>query len=216
MTVPSEVPGTTQSVDGLEVGQLTGFRSSDEIPIPPEAILIAARNAPDHWFYLADPSWRGANPAPSWALLGRWRSDAAGEIVEWEDNESYRPSPEALGWPEPADALDTALQRAATGYGPVEEVPRLLAQTELVVLLGPEGEPAVTTAPDDSPAVAVFTTSPDLDGAELPDHETMSASDLLSRLPTDAYQLLCLSPTAPVSMTVAVSDLREALGEEDA
>ncbi|HEY5833947.1 type VII secretion system-associated protein [Streptomyces sp.] len=216
MTVPSELPGTTQSVDGLEAGELTGFRRSDEIPVPPEPILTAARTAPDHWFYLADPSWRGANPPPSWALLGRWRSDDAGEIVEWEENEAYRPSPEALGWPEPADAVDTAVQRAATGYGPVEEVPRLLALAELVVLLGPDGEPAVTTAPDDTPAVAVFTGSPDLDDVEPPDHETMSAADLLSRLPEDTDQLLYLSPTAPVSMAVAVSDLREALGDEDA
>ncbi len=46
-----------------------------------------------------------------------------GEIEEWRANEDYRPSPTALGWPEPTDDVDEAVQRASTGYGPVDEVP---------------------------------------------------------------------------------------------
>ncbi|MEK8171950.1 hypothetical protein NKH77_29005 [Streptomyces sp. M19] len=50
---------------------------------------------------MTDRHWIGDTddePPPVWAVLGRWRSDAHGEIVEWEENPDYRPSPAALGW----------------------------------------------------------------------------------------------------------------------
>lgn len=56
---------------------------------------------------------------------------------EWEDNEAYPPSPQSLGWPEPTDDFDAALQLAVTGYGPPQDGLRALATAEVAVLALP-------------------------------------------------------------------------------
>ncbi|MEU1694832.1 type VII secretion system-associated protein [Streptomyces hirsutus] len=188
----------------------------DEIPEPPPEIVRAARVAPEHYIFLADPNWAGEGPAPSWAVLGRWRTDTRGEIVDWEDNEEYRPSPEALGWRPAADPVDEAAQRAVTGYGPVSEVPRALARAAgISVVVDSGGAPEVATAPDGTRAIPVFTASlqddGDGDGEEgpgLPPHRTVPVTELLDM--AGAMPLLYLSPTAPVTMTIDTGTLRAA------
>ncbi|MFH9044450.1 type VII secretion system-associated protein [Streptomyces sp. NPDC017966] len=216
--------GETLSEDGWV--QVT---PPDEIPEPPPEIARAARFAPEHFIYMADPNWRGEGPAPSWAVFGRWRTDARGEIVDWEDNEEYRPSPEALGWRPPADPVDEAAQRAVTGYGPVSEVPRALArEPRIAVVVEPDGAPRVGPAPDGTQAIPVFTVPPEDenegeggehggegegDGADegpgLPPHRMASVTELLELAGETA--LLYLSPTAPVTMTLDTETLRAAV-----
>lgn len=199
----------------------------DEIPEPPPEIARAARFAPEHFIYMADPNWRGEGPAPSWAVFGRWRTDARGEIVDWEDNEEYRPSPEALGWRPPTDPVDEAAQRAVTGYGPVSEVPRALArEPRIAVVVEPDGAPRVGPAPDGTQAIPVFTMPPDDDGnggdgngdgdgggsddgPGLPPHRVTSVTELLDL--AEDTPLLYLSPTAPVTMTIDIEMLRAAV-----
>ncbi|MFF5900922.1 type VII secretion system-associated protein [Streptomyces argenteolus] len=193
-----------------------------EIPEPPPDILEAARFAPGHFLYMTDPNWQGEGPAPSWAVFGRWRTDARGEIVDWEDNEEYRPSPEALGWRPPADPVDEAAQRAVTGYGPVSEVPRALAQLpHVAVVTEPDGAPRVVPAPDGILAIPVFTMPPESDGEAdgdgngaaalpgLPPHRVISVTELLGL--AEDTPLLYLSPTAPVTTTIDVDMLRAAV-----
>ena len=74
-------------------------RQDEALPPVPDDIREAARLAPDHWLGVVDPMWYGEGKPPEWAMTGRWRSGLDGEIVEWEDNPDYRPSPRALGWP---------------------------------------------------------------------------------------------------------------------
>ncbi|MFF2131175.1 type VII secretion system-associated protein [Streptomyces olivochromogenes] len=121
---------------------------------------------------MVDPAWRGEGPPPVWSLVGEWRSGTGGEIEEWRANEEYRPSPAALGRPEPTDEVDEAVQRASTGYGPVEDVPRLLAAAEVGVLLGPTGGPLAARTPDGHPVIPVFTSADHLRPAELLASET--------------------------------------------
>ncbi|MEU9380398.1 type VII secretion system-associated protein [Streptomyces sp. NPDC048279] len=204
-------PGQLAEADGTA----PAGRRDEDMPTPPEEFVSAARLAPDHWFYLPDPTWEGEGPPPEWAVLGRWRSDRTGEIVEWESNDEYRPSPEALGWPEPVGPVDAAVQRAATGYGEEAEVPRALAEADVAVMVEDDGALMVTTAPDDEPAVPVFTPSPHLE-ADLPPHTVMPVRDLISLLPTGAERLLYLSPSAPVAMTVVAEALRLLLGLDEA
>ncbi|MFD9053189.1 type VII secretion system-associated protein [Streptomyces zaomyceticus] len=193
MTEPNDVAGT-----GVD------------IPPPPEEIVAAARAAPDHWFFMPDPHWKEAGVPPRWAVLGRWRSDESGTIVEWEDNEEYRPSPEALGWPEPHDPVDAAAQLAATGYGPEADVWHALTEaSELVVVTGADGEPQVSVMPEGERAVAVFTPSPLLPREALPSHLLLSVFELLDRLPKDTDRLLYLSPTAPAVVLMEADVLRE-------
>ncbi|WP_371652122.1 type VII secretion system-associated protein [Streptomyces mirabilis] len=185
--------------------------ATENMPPVPDEIREAARLAPDHWLGMVDPTWRGEGSPPAWAIVGQWRSGLDGEIVEWQDNEEYRPSPKALGWPEPTDAVDAAVQLAATGYGPGEDVTRALAGlSEAAVFVTPDGDPLRATAPDgETPVVPLFTSPVYLHTSGRLAFELMSVSDVLDRLPEG--HLLYLNPSAPVSMTVETDRLREAL-----
>lgn len=178
-------------------------------PVPPEEFVRAAELAPDHWLYLPDPAWRGEGPPPAWAVAGQWRSDSRGVIVEWEDNEEYRPSPEAMGWPEPADDVDRAVQLATTGYGPAEDVVAALAVAEVAVLVTADGEPVSAAAPDGTAVVPVFTSPRYLQAAGRLGSEQVPFADLLGRIP--AGHSLCLNSSAPVSMVLATDGLAEAV-----
>lgn len=196
------------------VEQIDG--ATENMPDVPDSIREAARLAPDHWLGMVDPTWRGEAAPPEWAVVGQWRSSPEGEIVEWRDNEDYKPSPTALGWPEPADKVDAAVQLAATGYGPGEDVTEALAALpEAAVFVTPSGDPLPATAPDGKTAIVpVFTSPVYLHTAGRLAFELMPIPELLDRLPEG--HLLYLNPSAPVSMTLETEMLREALAGPDA
>ncbi|MBO8195372.1 type VII secretion system-associated protein [Streptomyces oryzae] len=178
-------------------------------PPPPEGIVEAAKLAPDHWLSVVDQEWNGKDgeEPPSWVVLGRWRTDENGEIVEWERNDDYRPSPERMGWPEPVSPADRAVQRAATGYGPQDDVVRALADADVAVCVDDEGRPSVSETPEGVSAVAVFSASPDLPPDELPPHEVMPMPGLLEQL-ADDQEVLFLSSSAPVALLIDKDALR--------
>jgi hypothetical protein len=177
------------------------------IPVPPDDITEAARLAPDHWLSMIDPAWPGDGPPPDWAVIGRWRSGLTGEIEEWEDNAEYRPSPESQGRPEPADDVDAAVQLAATGYGPTQEVPRALADSvELAVFLAPSGTQLCARAPDGTP---VFTAARYLHLAGNLAFEVLPGTELVERIP-DGHRIY-LDPSAPVAPIVETEALAEAV-----
>ncbi|MEU9386471.1 type VII secretion system-associated protein [Streptomyces sp. NPDC048279] len=181
----------------------------DEIPEVPEAIVNAARLAPDHYFYMPDPQWAGEGTPPQWAVVGRWRSDSEGGIVDWEYNDDYQPSPEALGWREPADEVDAAVQLAVTGYGPSEAVPRALVGAVLHVFVDQEGDPVLREGPEGSTVVPVFTMTAALQETELPPHRSVSVVELIAGI-EEGRQLMYLSPTSPVQMVLPYKALRAA------
>ncbi|OON76208.1 type VII secretion system-associated protein [Streptomyces tsukubensis] len=185
--------------------------AEDNMPQVPEEIREAAKLAPDHWLGMVDPTWQGEGPPPAWALVGQWRSSPEGEIVEWEENEEYQPSPKALGWPEPADPVDAAVQLAATGYGPGEDVTTALAEAEEVaVFLAADGSPLAAVAPDgETPVVPVFTSPSYLHTSGRLAFALHPVHTLLKQLPEG--HLIYLNPSAPVSMTVDTEALREAV-----
>jgi hypothetical protein len=131
----------------------------------PEAVRAAARRAPGHWIGVVDPEWTEERTPPEWAVLGEWQSDESGGVGEYRANPAYRPSARMLGWPEPTDPVDAAAQRAATGYGTVDEALEALAEAEVSVLRGPDGRPLTAAGRDGAPVVLVFTA---------PAHEFMS------------------------------------------
>ncbi|MFD9391137.1 type VII secretion system-associated protein [Streptomyces sp. NPDC060000] len=183
------------------------------MPEPPEDILQAARAAPDHWLGMVDPAWNGDAPPPVWAVVGQWRSDQAGDIVEWQENEEYRPSPAALGWKPPTDPVDEAVQRAVTGYGSGDEVMRALARAELAVLCRSDGSLVTAAAPDGTAVVPAFTAQPHLDTAGELAFEVMSCRDLVNRLP--AEHVLYLNPAGSAPMSLQTESLLGALAEHD-
>ncbi|MFD9318445.1 type VII secretion system-associated protein [Streptomyces sp. NPDC060053] len=180
-------------------------------PVPPEDFVRAAKAAPNHWLYLTDPTWRGEAPPPEWAVVGQWRSDADGEIVEWQDNEAYRPSPGARGWPEPTDAVDRAIQLATTGYGPASDVTAALAGVEVSMLVTADGEPVRASAPDGTAVVPVYTSPSHLHRTGPLGFELVRIADVLGRIPEG--HSLCLNSSAAVSMVLAMDGLAAALAE---
>ncbi|MFH8533909.1 type VII secretion system-associated protein [Streptomyces tendae] len=211
----ASMAGATEDNDGATATAYGTTESTDSaaraVPRPPDDIREAARRSPDHWFGMVDPAWTGDGAPPLWAIVGQWRSGPDGEIVEWQDNEEYRQSPRALGWPEPADEVDAAVQLAATGYGPEEDVHRALAALrEAAVFVTPDGSPLPATAPDgETPVVPLFTSPVYLHLAGRLAFDLVPVADLLDRVP-DGH-LLYLNPWAPVSMTVETEAVYEAL-----
>ncbi|MFG2828500.1 type VII secretion system-associated protein [Streptomyces sp. NPDC048434] len=219
-TEPSGPQTPHQAQEGPEAEEFTAVVESgsgdvEEMPPVPEHIREAARQAPDHWFAMVDPTWSGGGTPPDWALVGQWRSDVDGEIVEWRDNEEYRPSPTALEWPDPTDSVDAAVQLAATGYGPAEAVARALTTAEVAVFLAPGGGPLSAVAPDDAtPVVPVFTAPDHLHAAGRLSFRTMKAAELLDQLPEG--HLIYVNPSGPVGMTVEPHMLRETMTAAEA
>lgn len=171
----------------------------------PESILRAAKEAPDHWFGMVDPAWRGEGVPPTWALVGQYRSSTEGEVVEWQYNDDYRPSPSAKGWPEPTDPVDEAVQLAATGYGPEEDVLRLLADAEVGVMTALDGRPVEALSPDGTPVVPLFTSEAQLRSGGRYAAHTVRVPDLVRELGEDTF--LYVNPAGVVSMMVDPEDL---------
>ncbi|MFC9946925.1 type VII secretion system-associated protein [Streptomyces pratensis] len=195
--------------DNTAAGESVPGAADDTLPPVPEDIREAARLAPDHWLGMVDPAWSGEGEPPDWAVVGRWRSGLGGEIEEWQANEEYRPSPQALGWPAPTDPVDEAVQLAATGYGPGDAVPRALAVTEVAVLLGPGGVPLSATSPDGAAVVPVFTSPTYLQAAGRFGYELTPVDEVVDRIPEG--HVLYLNPSGPVGMTVETDALRQAV-----
>ncbi|MFJ2095337.1 type VII secretion system-associated protein [Streptomyces sp. NPDC087901] len=203
---PVAVGPLAQDNGGADVDELI-VGADDTMPPVPDEIREAGRLAPDHWLGMVDPTWNGEGTPPEWAMVGRWRSGLDGEIAEWQDNEEYQPSPRALGWPEPADDVDAAVQLAATGYGPGDDVVKALVDHEVAVHVQPGGGPLSATTPDGTSVVPVFTSPVYLHAAGRLAYELHAVPDLLGKIPEG--HLLYLNPSGPVSMTVELDAIRE-------
>ncbi|MEV0302121.1 type VII secretion system-associated protein [Streptomyces prasinus] len=179
------------------------------LPPVPDDIREAGLLAPDHWLGVVDPTWSGQGRPPEWAVLGRWRSGPDGEIVAWEENAGYRPSPLSLGWPEPEDEVDRAVQLASTGYGPGEAVPTALVGREVAVPTGPDGEPLGAATPEGTPVVPLFTSPVFLHTRGRLAFALMDVADLLPRIPEG--HALHVNPSAAVSMLLDVTAVRDAI-----
>ncbi|MEW9516249.1 type VII secretion system-associated protein [Streptomyces tubercidicus] len=183
--------------------------TGEEMPEPPPEVIEAARTAPDHWLAMVDLTWQGEGPPPLWALIGQWRSGPTGEIEEWRDNPEYRPSPQMLDWSEPTDAVDCALQLAATGYGPGKDVSEALARAEVSVLVTATGSPLAAASPEGTPVIPVYTSQSYLESVGRLLYDRRPVAELVEQLPPG--HALYLNPTGPVSMLVDTEELRAAL-----
>ncbi|MEV7601202.1 type VII secretion system-associated protein [Kitasatospora sp. NPDC089797] len=185
-----------------------GPAAAAQIPVP-EHVREAARLAPDHWIGVVDPAWGDKAAPPEWAVLGHWRSDEAGETEEFLPNPEYRPSPQALGWAAPTDAVDAAVQLAATGYGPGEDVVRCLTRTRVAVPLAPDGQLLAAVDPAGTPVVLAFTAGGHWAAGGRLGHALLDLPGLLERLP-EGHGVL-LNPTADAMLTVNPDALRAAV-----
>ncbi|AGK80693.1 hypothetical protein SFUL_5810 [Streptomyces microflavus DSM 40593] len=177
----------------------------------PDAVKDAARRAPGHWIGIVDPEWTEERTPPEWAVLGEWQSDASGDVGEYRANPAYRPSARVLGWPEPTDPVDAAAQRAATGYGTVDEALAALAEADVTVVRGPDGGPLVAAGRDGAPVLLLFTSSTHEFMSAVLHHDTLSARDL-ARSVTAAGALLSVNPGAAAPLLIPADSLLGPLG----
>ncbi|MEU9185650.1 type VII secretion system-associated protein [Streptomyces sp. NPDC048484] len=184
----SPVPDATDTTGAAAPADVTEVVEAVDTPEIPEAVRDVARRAPGHWIGVVDPEWTEERTPPEWAVLGEWQSDESGGVGDYRANPAYRPSARMLGWPEPTDPVDAAAQRAATGYGSVDEALAALAEADVTVVRAPDGGPLTATGQDGAPVVLLFTSpahefmSPVLRHGTLPARElarSLSGSDTL-------------------------------------
>ncbi|MEV6160705.1 type VII secretion system-associated protein [Streptomyces sp. NPDC052052] len=190
--------------------QHTEGSAGQALPPVPDHIREAARQAPDHWIGVVDPGWTDPAPPPPWALAGEWRSGLDGSVVEWQPNDAYRPSPLALGWPDPTDPVDAAVQLAVTGYGPVQDAVAALAEAEVSVLRAPGGGALTVTGEDGAPAVPVFTSAPHqvFEGALA--HDTVTVAELVRAIAPDDGRI-SVNPAGPARLLLEARQVLEAV-----
>ncbi|MFE6161565.1 type VII secretion system-associated protein [Streptomyces sp. NPDC056486] len=183
-------------------------------PEIPEAVRAAARRAPGHWIGVVDPEWTEERTPPEWAVLGEWQSDESGGVGDYRANPAYRPSARVLGWPEPTDPVDAAAQRAATGYGSVDEALAALAETEITVVRAPDGGPLTATGQDGEPVVLLFTSPPHEFMSPVLRHGRLPARELARSL-SGSGTLLMVNAGAAAPLLVPADSLLGLIGTAD-
>ncbi|MET7596862.1 type VII secretion system-associated protein [Streptomyces sp. NPDC005481] len=204
---PSAVPdeaGPTAPESPVAAAPETG--ESTDAPEIPEAVRDAARRAPGHWIGVVDPEWTEERTPPEWAVLGEWQSDESGGVGDYRANPVYRPSARVLGWPEPSDPVDAAAQRAATGYGTVDEAIAALADAEVSVVSGADGRPLTAAGQDGTPVVLLFTSPVHAFMSPALRHGTLPARDLARSLNGSGTRLLA-NPGAAAPLLVPADSL---------
>lgn len=99
-----------------------------------EEMRANAKANPNSWLYVIDEAFDPDGPVPSWAVVGAYPVNGAGDIVEdFHPNDRYRPSPKALGFPEPRNELEQLLQLVRTNHRPAADLPRVILDSTLFV-----------------------------------------------------------------------------------
>ncbi|MGW0140035.1 type VII secretion system-associated protein [Streptomyces calvus] len=186
-----------------------------DTPDVPAAVRDAARRAPGHWIGVVDPEWTEERTPPEWAVVGEWQSDESGGVGEYRANPAYRPSARMLGWPEPTDPVDAAAQRAATGYGTVDEALTALARADVTVPSGPDGAPLTAAGRDGAPVVLLFTSPAHAFMSAALRHDTLPARELARSL-SGSGTLLMVNAAAAAPLLVPADSVLDAADGPDA
>lgn len=221
--IPAAGSGATDVVDddlrpvGAQQDQASGhetvqppqieyrFNLSPPPSEPTPDAVEAARKAPKTWIAMVDPAWTGDTEAPEWAIVGWWRSGISGNIESWRENSAYQPSPRALGYPDPTDPIDSAVQLASTGYGTSDDVVLKLATAEVAVFIESDGTPVFGAAPDNTSVLPIYTAMQHAQAAGRLLFDVRTVSDLVTELPPE--HKFYINPTGPVSMLVETESL---------
>jgi hypothetical protein len=103
-------------------------------PSVTDEMRASARTNPNSWLYVLDPAFVGSAEAPQWAIVGAYPVNGYGEIENrFAPNDTYRPSPRALGWPEPLTELERDIQLAKAGHRAVSDLPAMVLAATLLV-----------------------------------------------------------------------------------
>jgi hypothetical protein len=113
------------------------FGAGVAVPPPPITgeMRESARANPNSWLYVIDPAFDATADVPQWAVVGAYPVAADGRIEDdrFAHNDTYRPSPRALGWPVPTTALERIVQLANAGHRPAGDLPAAVLDATLLV-----------------------------------------------------------------------------------
>jgi hypothetical protein len=178
--------------------------SAEHVGQPPitDEMRAGARANPNSWLYVIDPAFVGTADAPQWAVVGAYPVNGFGEIEDrFAANDTYRPSPQALGWPEPRTALERIIQLAKVGHRPVSDLPASVLDATLLVYDPADGtwdgtQLIVLPDPQSGRLVVPACTSAEHVPSDWPGWRSMRGSEIVPLL--RGYPL-AINPDAPVS-----------------
>lgn len=187
---------------------------AQHLTAPPitEQMRASARANPNSWLYVIDPAFTDADDPPQWAVVGAYPVDAAGEIEpRFAPNDTYRPSPTALGWPEPRTPLEGIIQLAKAGHRPAADLPAAVLDATLLVYDPGDGtwdgtQLIVQPDPQSARLVVPACTSAEHVPSDWPGWRAMHGTDVVPLL--RGYPL-AINPDGPVSAILPAELLTE-------
>lgn len=186
-------------------------------PDSPDALEYARQN-PGSWLYEIDPFFDADGDIPPYGIVGAWRIDDEGKITDsFKENPRYRPSPQVLGFPEPTDRLDVAVQLVVAGYGPDDQAVVQLLSSNVLVATSPEGDSDSLWVHeiDGIKGIFVFTSQEQLPNEPLFEGggwRTATGRELASSAPDDIDVLININ--SPARWKVETQRLRASLRQE--
>ena len=114
--------------------------AAEDIPPITDSMRESALSNPNSWLYVIDPAFDPNSEVPTWGIVGAYPVNAYGQIESrFAANDTYRPSPRALGWPEPTTQLELMIQLAKAGHRPARELPAAVLDATLFVYQARDG-----------------------------------------------------------------------------
>ncbi|WP_236790485.1 type VII secretion system-associated protein [Amycolatopsis sp. GM8] len=178
-----------------------------------EEMRANARANPNSWLYVIDEAFDPNGPVPSWAVVGAYPVNARGAIVEdFHPNDRYRPSPKALGFPEPANELERLLQLVRTNHRPAEDLPPVILNATLFVYaMSPLQRTVIGFHNTDGRVLVPAYTSKSLVPREWPHARAVLGRDMVPLL---AGHPVTINPHEAVTAVVPAEHLEYALARE--
>ncbi|WP_158884344.1 type VII secretion system-associated protein [Amycolatopsis anabasis] len=172
-----------------------------------------ARRNPNSWLYVIDEAFDPNGPVPSWAVVGAYPVNANGQIVEdFHPNDRYRPSPKALGFPEPRNELERLLQLVRTNHRPPEDLPRVILDATLFVYaMSPIQRTVIGFHNTDGRVLVPAYTSKALVPGDWPHARAVLGRDIVPLL---AGHAVAINPHDLITAVVPAEHLTKALAEE--
>nr|WP_037320476.1 type VII secretion system-associated protein [Amycolatopsis orientalis] len=191
---------------------LAGKRKQRKPKITEEMRANAKAN-PNSWLYVIDEAFDPDGPVPSWAVVGAYPVNGTGEIVEdFHPNDRYRPSPKALGFPEPRNELEQLLQLVRTNHRPAADLPRVfLDSTLFVYALSPVQRTVIGFHNTDGQVLVPAYTAKTLVPSEWPHARAVLGRDMVPLL---AGHPVAINPHDRLTAIVPSEHLDKALSDE--
>ncbi|GHF56844.1 hypothetical protein FHX82_000091 [Amycolatopsis bartoniae] len=179
-----------------------------------EEMRANARANPNSWLYVIDEAFDPNGPVPSWAVVGAYPVNAGGAIVEdFHPNDRYRPSPKALGFPEPGNELERLLQLVRTNHRPAEDLPPVILDATLFVYaMSPLQRTVIGFHNTDGRVMVPAYTSKSLVPREWPHARAVLGRDVVPLL---AGHPIAINPHDVVTAVVPAEHLEQALAREE-